>query len=246
MMLIYLQKSTENLSPKETKGMIGLSHLPCSCYSFHKQICGAHPPKVLNLFITTLTLTPTNDVSNKHNEDESSQSTSHCYWYNVVVRFRFWSWFILRTFLQICKRENWKKHKHLNYSMAIGCTCRAKGSKWPLPPHTRKGVGKMWLFSLMLVHKASWSNISRIESICFCLLGLWYIYIYDQKVILTWLASLNMISVYCVSIALFTFRYFNNTLPVTFDNFFKLNMELHSHNTRSSKKNSYRSYKYKL
>ena len=38
------------------------------------------------------------------------------------------------------------------------------------------------------------------------------------------------------AIALFTFRYFNNTLPVTFDNFFKLNMELHSHNTRSSTK----------
>ena len=38
------------------------------------------------------------------------------------------------------------------------------------------------------------------------------------------------------AIALFTFRYFNNTLPVTFDNFFKLNMKLHSHNTRSSTK----------
>ena len=35
------------------------------------------------------------------------------------------------------------------------------------------------------------------------------------------------------AIALFTFRYLNNMLPVTFDNFFKINMELHSHNTRS-------------
>lgn len=33
----------KNSSPKETKGMIGLSHLSCPCYSFHKQTCGVPP-----------------------------------------------------------------------------------------------------------------------------------------------------------------------------------------------------------
>ena len=38
------------------------------------------------------------------------------------------------------------------------------------------------------------------------------------------------------AIALLTFNYFYGLLPVAFEDF-KLNMELHSHNTRSSSKN---------
>ena len=36
------------------------------------------------------------------------------------------------------------------------------------------------------------------------------------------------------AVAIFMFRYFNNGLPISFQNFFKLNKELHNYNTRSS------------
>ena len=38
------------------------------------------------------------------------------------------------------------------------------------------------------------------------------------------------------AVALFTFRYFNRMLPETFNDFFKLNKEFRSYNTRSSSK----------
>ena len=58
-----------------------------------------------------------------------------------------------------------------------------------------------------------------------------------EKAVRLWVASITEILASARhELALFTFPYFNNTLPMTFDNFFKLNMELHSHNTRSSTK----------
>jgi len=50
------------------------------------------------------------------------------------------------------------------------------------------------------------------------------------------LAVLPLEDINNVATAIFTYKFFNNMLPSTFDTFFQLNKELHEYNTRGSKK----------
>ena len=50
------------------------------------------------------------------------------------------------------------------------------------------------------------------------------------------LAILPLEDINNVATAIFTYKFFNNMLPSTFDTFFQLNKELHEYNTRGSEK----------
>ena len=53
------------------------------------------------------------------------------------------------------------------------------------------------------------------------------------------LAVLPLEEISNVATAIFTYRFFNNMLPSTFDKFFQLNKELHEYNTRGSEKSTW-------
>jgi len=50
------------------------------------------------------------------------------------------------------------------------------------------------------------------------------------------LANLPLEEINNVATAIFTYKFFNNMLPSTFDKFFQLDKELHEYNTRGSEK----------
>ena len=57
-----------------------------------------------------------------------------------------------------------------------------------------------------------------------------------SKPLIRKLAVLPLEEINNIATAIFTYKFFNNMLPITFNKFFQLNKELHEYNTRGSKK----------
>ena len=76
----------------------------------------------LDLFISTVTFSPSNDISNEYDEHETSQGATNSYWDNVIRFCWRWSWspscccwVILVAFRSICNKKQGTERLNLSH-----------------------------------------------------------------------------------------------------------------------------------
>ena len=86
----------------------------------HQEGCCNSSVVTLDLFISTVTLSSPNDISNEYDKHQTSQGTTNSYWDNVIVRrFCCWyhscCWVILIAVISICNKKQGTESLNLSH-----------------------------------------------------------------------------------------------------------------------------------